>query len=166
MGYLCCLMPLMIIQTFTVVILRLLAINLGLLSIRYLASAVTMLKDYQAAWMWLGAAVICLVSGVVVWLVAPWVAKLVCRKLPESAAPINASLRDLYSAVFVLLGMYLVATTFGPSLSWLYYAATHPSGDQGVNFYEFFNSASQLIIGVVLVGSAGKFARKLAQKQG
>ena len=155
---------LMILQTFTVVLLRLLAIQAALGVIVPVGSFVMSLRGLQMEWYWLIAAGINLGAAILMWALAPVIGRIVCAKLPPSVAPLNASLVDLYSFAFLLVGLSLVATSVGSVLGWVYFMFSHAVANQGVNYRESFNSASQLVIGVLMIFKARAFALGLAGK--
>jgi hypothetical protein len=154
----------MIIQTFTVVLLRLLAIQVALSAVSLLANFVIELKTGHPESYLLAAAALCFVAAFGVWMLSPLIGRIVCAKLPPSAAPINATLVDLYSFAFVFVGLYLVTTSAGPSLGWIYYIFSHASADRNVNYYKSFNAALQLIIGVALIFKGRAISIRLAKE--
>jgi len=154
----------MILQTFVVVLLRLLAIQAALGAIMPVASFVIGVRSNQPEWFWLIAMGINLGAAALLWGLAPLIGRVVCAKLPSSAAPLNASLVDLYSFAFVLVGLFLAMTSLGSALGWVHFMIANASADRDVNFYESFTSSLQVIIGVAFVFKARALAVGLARK--
>jgi hypothetical protein len=106
-----------------------------------------------------------LVFALFEWWLAPVIARLVTRHHDGEVAIGALSRLDLYSFVFVFLGLYFILTSIAPALDWLhYFLTTSAGGSQSESQSSFYNLASHLVTltaGVVTLLPARRWARRL-----
>lgn len=110
-------------------------------------------------------------GGILLWVFAQSLARLVTRGLPAELSFGPLSLADCYSLVFIGVGIYYLAGHFSPILNWTHYlikmAATHSddSWKQEIKWYDVSNAAVPFVMGIILFVNGRKWAVALAKRQ-
>ena len=161
-----------LIQTITVVLVRLYGFGWGLQGLVKLLSVVgaAMSGGFHAFSLVSPAAY--LVGAVVSWSAAPWLAGRIAgdqvAPLPEATVPQRV---DLYATAFVALGAYFMLQSFGNAFNWLHYfmVSRQDSGalykEEKASFYALTEVVLTLVAGVATLCLSQRLAKKLTQWQ-
>jgi hypothetical protein len=156
-----------------VVVLRLLTLSFLLDAFTFMLNALTAVIRVHASP--LPELIILLVMGLLgglMWFFSPAIARLVVRNQESSAIIGSLTLADLYSAIFLIVGLYFAVDSLGPTLTWFHYSllqAGHTeaalTAQQQGNFYTLFKYLTKLLIGLWLVFNGRKLAGRLIRYQ-
>lgn len=111
------------------------------------------------------------VSAVLLWTLAPRIARLVTRRLPQDISFGAMSLVDCYSIAFIGVGLLYIASGLPQVLNWGHYVlkmAASMSGDswkEQVNFYYVSQAFLPFIVGILLFINGRSWAVALARRQ-
>lgn len=111
------------------------------------------------------------VGGVLLWVFALNIARLITRGLPAELSFGTLSLPDCYSIVFISVGLYYTAGHFPRVLNWAHYlikmAASHSddSWKQEVKWYDVSDAVIPFVIGIILFVNGRKWAVTFARRQ-
>ena len=153
-----------------VVLIRLLAIKVGLDAINLLLGA-----RYPGDAILQILIPFCVLGACAYWLwqLAPFFSRRITRGRDSALDCGNLTLSDLYAFAFLLVGLYFVVDTFGSALIWFHYAmiksaAATESGlsdEQKTHFYTLFRYLAKLLLGFAFIFNGRNFATKLIRKQ-
>ncbi len=113
-----------------------------------------------------------LIGGAILWIVSPTLARALARGNDGGATLSGITETQLYTAVFLALGLYFTLHSFANAFSWLHFLAINPSPDltflpdQRPSFYDMTETLLRLAAGLVLVFSCQTWARKLVRRGG
>jgi hypothetical protein len=153
-----------------VVAIRILAINLGLEDLGFLPRA---LSGYRATpSMWVAGLVfgIAILIAVMLWLLAGPLARWITRGHDSSLDCGSLTPIHLYTAIFLVVGLYFAIDSLGPALTWLHYSLRQSSSggqlslEQKANFYSLFKYLMRLALGLALIFNGRRFAAKLMKR--
>ena len=151
-----------------VVVIRILAIKLGLDAISYLLVQYPRDLHPQIGFILFGIVAFC---AYWLWQFSPFFARHITRGQDSTLDCGSLALSDLYTFAFLLIGLYFAVDSFGPSLSWFHYSLRQSSSvaalsqqDQ-VNYYTLFKYLVKLFLGLALIFNGRKFATKLIKRQ-
>ncbi len=111
------------------------------------------------------------VIAIVLWLVAPFLARRITSVRDSEVDCGTLALSDLYAFAFLLVGLYFAVDALGPSLAWLHFALRSSGSDaplsleQKANYYALFGHLTKLVFGLALIFNNRRFAVKLLKKQ-
>jgi hypothetical protein len=168
------------LQSLVVVVLRLMALDFLLRVVAQLTPQVLQyLRWYQRSplensagvlpWFVLGGLV---ASGVLLWLLALPIARLVTRRVPQEVCLGALTLADCYSVAFIGVGLLYTANGLPQVLSWGHYlfktAASTSGGSwkEQVNFYQVWQAFIPFVVGVLLFVKGRAWAVALASRHG
>lgn len=109
-----------------------------------------------------------LLGGVLVWIFASSIARLVTRGLPPDVSLGTLSLTDCYSIAFMGVGLFYIASHFPHVLNWTHYllkmAASRPDGSwrDEVKWYDVWDAFVPFVVGIILFVQSRKWAVALA----
>jgi len=101
-----------------------------------------------------------------IWYIAPILSRLLVGRQDPATNHLPITTEDLHRIAFVTVGLYLIGTSFGQTLNWLYFSLII-SGDRELtaedrkNFYRLFQYATQLGIGLFFVLRSQMLASRL-----
>jgi hypothetical protein len=110
-------------------------------------------------------------SAVLLWVLAPRIARLATRRLPQDVSFGVMSLVDCYSLAFIGVGLFYIVGHLPQVLYWAFYsfkaAAATPtdSWKNDVSGYGVWQAFVPFIVGVVLFVNGRKWAVKLGTRQ-
>jgi len=120
----------------------------------------------------IGVPIIYLVVGLVLWFFSPYLCKLAAGKNDDAIKLDGVSEFQLYSTAFLCLGLYFALGRMGEVLSWIHFFAAYNSPDYGFHregdpsYYDLAEPAITVVIGIVLVVTARRWAAKLCRQSG
>jgi hypothetical protein len=147
------------LKSLVVVILRLYALYLTFAGLRNL-----IVTDSIMMLTWVGSLI---VPGILLWLFANLLAKLITRKLPEDISLGALDITDCYTITLLIAGLYCVLANSFNLLHWVYYifkmaaSASNDSWKSATNFRYILTSLVPFICGIMLILNAKKWAAKL-----
>lgn len=151
------------------VVIRILAIKFGLDAFGFLFPAIATRTHPAPLNVFIVFGVLA-VATYWLWQLSPFFARHITRGQDISLAAPDFALLDLYSFAAVLVGLYFAVDSFGPSITWLYYAMRQSSSEaalssqQQANFYTLFKYLAKLLLGLALTLNGRKFAAKLIKR--
>jgi hypothetical protein len=111
------------------------------------------------------------VAGILVWIVSPKLSRALARRNDGDFDLRGIGEQQLYSAVFLGLGLYFTLSSFAATFSWIHFFAVNKSPDYGFHqedqpsYYDMTETAMTLVAGIVLVVTCNTWARKLSRNQ-
>jgi hypothetical protein len=107
-----------------------------------------------------------LISGLILWFLAPRIGHLASRGLDQPIDIKNVSLSDIYLTAFLGLALYHFINSFGTALGSVVYLLHRSTGskEEIVNYYEIFGAFCPLLLSVFLFIYAQPWSIKLAAK--
>jgi hypothetical protein len=111
------------------------------------------------------------VAGILVWFVAPKLSRFLAHRNDGEFNFKGVTEQQLYSAVFLGLGLYFTLTSFAAAFSWVHFFAVNKSPDYGFHqesqpsYYDMSETIMTLAAGILLIFTCKTWARKLARKQ-
>ena len=151
-----------------VVIIRILAIKLALDALSYLLAQYPRDLHPKFGLILFGIVAFC---AYWLWQFSPFFARHITRGQDSTLDCGSLALSDLYTFVFLLVGLYFAVDAFGPSLSWFHYSLRQSSSyaalsqQQQINYYTLFKYLVKLFLGLALIFNGRKFATKLIKRQ-
>lgn len=111
-----------------------------------------------------------LVLAIVVWFLAPFIARLITGSRNTPITIPSVSLADLYAFAFVFLGIYFFVSSLGNVLDWFYFffitAASRGDYDpqRKASFFQFSRYIITLLAGLACIYYGRFWARRLVAK--
>ncbi len=112
-----------------------------------------------------------LVCGILFWMLAPKISRFVTKGDDGEFNLQGITSEQLYSAVFLGLGVYFTLNSFAEVFNWIHFFAIYKSPNygfhqekDGVSYYELTGAALTLIAGIVFVFNARRWAAKLCRE--
>jgi hypothetical protein len=112
---------------------------------------------------------IVITSGVVLWVIAPWLSRVLTNKGDEELTLGGVTREDLLTAVLVGLGVYFIMDSYSNVLGWAHYFAVNRS-EGGFHMNDepsYYDLAERLLTlggGIALVMTCRTWARRLSPK--
>jgi len=106
----------------------------------------------------------------IAWLLAPRIARRLARNNDGSISLQGVTQFQLYSTVFVGLGMYFTLNSFANVFSWIHFFSINQSPDYGFHrenspsYYTLTENGMTLAAGIALTLTARRWAEKLCGK--
>lgn len=168
------------LQSFVVIVLRLMALDFFLRAAVQLAPQLLRFAGvYQegplgdsksmfiAAW---GLVILLVVSAVLIWIFALPIARLVTRGVSHDISFGSLSLVDCYSIAFMGVGLFYIASHLPQVLNWAHYflksaASGRGNSGEGASGYDMSLAFIPFIVGVVLFVNGRRWAVALARRQ-
>ncbi|MCF6176149.1 MAG: hypothetical protein L3J71_10320 [Victivallaceae bacterium] len=147
------------LKSLVVVILRLYALYLIFFGLRNL-----IVTDSIMMLIWFSSLV---VPGMLLWLFATLLAKLITRKLPQDISLGSLDTADCYTVTLLMFGLYCVTANLSNLLYWGYYifkmaaSVSNDSWKSGTNFRYILSNLVPFIFGIMLIFNAKAWSSKL-----
>ena len=111
-----------------------------------------------------------IVVAVGMWVIAPFIARLVSRGADATLNLSGVSRYDLYSFAFVFVGLYFVLSSIADTINWLHYFATVSHDKAGEdpriqNFYQLTRPFLTLAVGLIALFGAPHWAKRLVSNE-
>lgn len=112
-----------------------------------------------------------LVVGAILWFIAPRFARMLASRHDEPFRLEGLDETQLYSAIFLGLGLWFSLSSFAGVFNWLHYFAVNRSSPtpreefEGTNLYSLTQEALTFAAGLVLVFTGPVWAAKLARRR-
>jgi hypothetical protein len=169
------------IQSLIVVVLRLMALNfflqvavqlspqLLLLTEAFRPGGISNMGTYPAFLFIMMTGLI--VGGILIWVFALPIARLVTRGISRDLSFGSLSLVDCYSIAFIGIGLFYIARHFPQILNWAHFLFTSTAsssgipGREGVRGYDISQALIPFIVGIVLFVKGRAWAVALARSQ-
>lgn len=151
-----------------VVVVRILAIKLGLDAINFLLAQYPIDPHRELGFILFGIVAFC---AYWLWQFSPFFARHITRGQDSALDCGSLALVDLYTFAFLLVGLYFAVDSFGPSLTWFHYSVGRSSSVAGLspqqqaNYYTLFKYLVKLFLGLALIFNGRKFATKLIKRK-
>jgi hypothetical protein len=112
---------------------------------------------------------IVITSGVVLWVIAPWLSRLLTKKGNGELTLGGVTREDLLTAVLLGLGVYFIMDSFSNVIGWAHYFAVNRSEggfhmDEEPSYYDLTERLLTLGGGFALIMTCRTWARRLAPK--
>lgn len=112
---------------------------------------------------------IVITSGVVLWMIAPWLSRLLTSKGNGELTLAGLTPEDLFTAVLLALGVFFIMDSFSNVVGWVHYFAINRSEggfhmDDEPSYYDLTERVLTLIAGIALAMTCRTWARRLAPK--
>lgn len=152
------------------VAIRILAINLGLEGLGFLPRVLSGYRAVPSMWVGSLAFATVVLIALLLWQSAGFVARCITRSHDSSLDCGNLTPVHLYTAIFLVVGLYFAVDSLGPSLTWLHYSLRQSSSggqlslEQKANFYSLFKYLMRLALGLALIFNGRRFAVKLMKR--
>jgi len=107
-------------------------------------------------------------AGIILWFIAPKLSRLLARGNDGEVNLKGVTDEQLYTGVFLGLGLYFTLSRFGAAFSWLHFFATNQSAELGFSinerpsYYDLTETVMALAAGIFLIVTCKTWARKLA----
>jgi hypothetical protein len=113
-----------------------------------------------------GPASLFLVIAVGLWLIAPFVARIVSRGADSTMAVGSLSRPDLYSFAFVFLGLYFVLSSIADTINWIHYFATVSAKPDDLNpriqnLYQLTKPLMTFAVGLICLLGAPRWTKRV-----
>lgn len=152
------------------ILLRIFALNWFVTGLIQIASmAFTFREEYFTIFS-IAPGVVYFVAGVLGWIISPKLSRLLAGQNDGEFDLRGISEQQLYSAVFLGLGLYFTLSSFAAAFSWIHFFAVNKSPEYGFHqenqpsYYDMSETVMTLAAGVLLIMTCGTWARKLARK--
>lgn len=168
------------IQTLVVVVLRLMALDFLYRSALELASGLIsfsvrlhLRSTDLSPWIlfvWLALIAVFIVAAVLLWFLAPAIARLVSRGVPQDISLGILSLADCYSVAFMGVGLMFIGSRVPQAITWAHYllrttvSNSTELWNQQLKWYDVVQVAIGLTIGIVLFVNGRNWAVALARR--
>lgn len=164
------------LKSIVVIVLRLFALNwllydVTLWTIAFLSLSPSVSVSSQPGFIALYAPPsLILLAAILIWLLAPLIARLVSPD-PDATVDLSGlSLYHLYCFGFVFLGLYFILSSFADVINWIHYFAmeAHNSAKpdpQGQSLYQASRPALTFVGGLISLLGAPRWARKLLRRE-
>jgi hypothetical protein len=112
---------------------------------------------------------IMITSGVALWIVAPWLSRVLTSKGNGELTLGGLTREDLFTAVLLALGVYFIMDSFSNVFGWVHYFAINRTeggfhlGDEP-SYYDLTERVLTLIAGIALSITCRTWGRRLAPK--
>jgi hypothetical protein len=108
-------------------------------------------------------------AGAVLWMVAPWLSRLLTKKGNGDLTLGGVTREDLFTAVFLGLGVYFILDSFSNVVGWIHYFAINRSAggfhmNDEPSYYELTERVLTLVAGIALAMTCRTWGRRLAPK--
>ncbi len=153
------------------ILLRTFALNWFLYGLVQLGSMVITFSQGYFTWFSLAPSLVYFVSGIITWVISPKLSRLLAHRNDGEFNFTGVTAHQLYTAVFLGIGLYFTLTSFATSFSWIHFFAVNKSPDYGFHkesqpsYYEMTETIMTLAAGVLLIFTCNIWARKLSGKQ-
>lgn len=134
-----------------------------------LAGMLTMVNTYSGWSLLVGSLpiLISIISGVVLWMIAPWLSRILTSKGDGNLTLGGLTREDLFTAVLLALGVYFIMDSFSNVVGWVHYFAVNRSeggyhmGNEP-SYYDLTERLLTFIAGIALSMTCRTWARRLA----
>jgi len=114
---------------------------------------------------------IMIISGVVLWMIAPWLSRLLTSKGNGELTLGGLTREDLFTAVLLALGVFFIMDSFSNVVGWVHYFAINRSEggfhmDDKASYYDLTERVLTLIAGLALAMTCRTWGRRLAPTTG
>lgn len=154
------------------ILLRLYALNLAITGLVQSVMQGAAHLAGGSAWIYSALpALVHLIAGATLWFLAPPFARFLAARHDEPFRLEGLTEAQLYSAVFLGLGLWFSLSSFAGVFNWLHYFAVARSssnpweGEDGTNLYSLSREALTLAAGLLLVFTGPVWAVKLASSR-
>jgi hypothetical protein len=112
---------------------------------------------------------IVITSGVILWMIAPWLSRLLTKKGNGDLTINGVTREDLLTAVILGLGVYFIMDSYSNVVGWAHYFAINRSEggfhmDEEPSYYDLTERLLTLGGGIALVMTCRTWARRLSPK--
>ena len=112
---------------------------------------------------------IVITSGVLLWMIAPWLSRLLTSKGNGELALDGLTREDLFTAVLLALGVFFIMDSFSNVVGWVHYFAINRSEggfhmDDEPSYYDLTEGALTFIAGLALAMTCRTWGRRLVPK--
>jgi hypothetical protein len=112
---------------------------------------------------------IVITSAVVLWLIAPWLSRLLTKKGNGDLTMNGLTREDLFTAVLLALGVYFIMDSFSNVVGWIHYFAINRSAggfhmDEEPSYYDLTERVLTLVAGIALAMTCRTWGCRLAPK--
>jgi hypothetical protein len=110
------------------------------------------------------------VAGILVWVMAPKLSRFLAHRNDGDFNLKGVTEQQLYTAVFLGLGLYFTLSTFAAAFSWVHFFTVNKSPDYGFHqenqpsYYDMTEKFMTLAAGIFLVFTCNTWASKLVRK--
>ena len=106
-------------------------------------------------------------AGVVLWMVAPWLSRLLTKKGNGDLTLAGVTREDLFAAVLLGLGVYFIMDSLSNVIGWAHYFAINSSErgfrmDDNISYYDLTERVLTLVGGIALTLTCRTWARRMA----
>jgi hypothetical protein len=106
-------------------------------------------------------------AGVVLWMVAPWLSRLLTKKGNGDLTLGGVTREDLFAAILLGLGVYFIMDSFSNVIGWTHYFAINSSDrgfrmDDNISYYDLTERVLTMVGGFALTLTCRTWARRLA----
>ena len=112
---------------------------------------------------------IVIASGVLLWIIAPWLSRLLTKRGNGDLTLGGVTRRDLFTAVLLGLGVYFIMDSFSNVFGWIHYFAMNRSEGgfhmrDGPSYYDLTERLLTFGAGIVLTLTCRTWADRLSNK--
>jgi hypothetical protein len=112
---------------------------------------------------------IVITSGVVLWVIAPWLSRVLTKKGNGELTLGGLTREDLFTAVLLALGVYFIMDSFSNVIGWVHYFAINRSEGgfhlkDEPSYYDLTERVLTLIAGIALTLTCRTWGCRLAPK--
>ncbi len=154
------------------ILLRLFALNWFVMGLTQVVSVILTIRAEYFKTSYLTQGVLSLVAGIVLWFIAPRLSRFLARGDDGEVNLKGLSDQQLYTSVFLGLGLYFTLSHFGEAFSWIHFFAVNESAEPGFrinerpSYYDLSETVMTLAAGIFLICTCKTWARKLAGQAG
>lgn len=158
------------VSSIALILLRLFALNWFVVGLIQLASSTVIFRPEYFSISALLPTAVYLVAGILVWRLSPQISRLLARGSDDAFDLRGITSEQLYSAVFLGLGLYFTLTSFGSAFSWVHFFAVNKSPDYGFqqeahrSYYDMSETLMTFAAGIMFIVTCRTWAAKLARK--
>lgn len=159
------------ISSIAQILLRLFALNWIVTGLIQLISNAAMMREPQYSWPLLITPASYLLVGGASWLLSPWLARLAARGDDRGVTLSGITARQLYTAVFVGLGLYFALSSISDAFhgvhSLIHYETSFDYPETGPREFPYEDvtiPVLTLIAGICMITTSRKWAEKLARQ--
>ena len=160
-------------QTIAFLVIRIFALCWLVKGVAELAAlALTVLRYAEPSALWnAGIALTYLVFGIVLWLLAGLISRLLLKGHQGEVSVEGLSREDVYAGGFVIVGVYFFLSEIGFVLNWLHYFATQGAeagfreAVKSGEVYDLYYPVLTMIIALILIFTGPTWARKLERRR-
>lgn len=158
------------ISSIAVILFRLYALNLTVQGLVQTVSNCTHLGSYGTEWAFAFLpGVASLILGAALWFLAPPFSRFLAARHDEKFHLDGITETQLYSAVFLGVGLWFALTSFASVFNWLHYFVVSRSQSsldnqaEQTNLYDFWHQFLTLAVGLLLIFTCRIWASKLTR---